>query len=70
MFHDDVVDPPAIAPDPDDNYLIALSLTSQADMLVTGDTELREVDVPGLTILTPREFVGRFVPPPPPDPAS
>jgi putative PIN family toxin of toxin-antitoxin system len=53
-------DPPALpglSPDPDDDYLIALARTAQADYLVSGDSHLLDLADPEPPVLTPRQFL-------------
>ncbi len=46
-----------VSPDPDDNYLYALSLTSAAT-LVSGDPHLLELGKAGpVRVFSPREFI-------------
>jgi putative PIN family toxin of toxin-antitoxin system len=46
-----------VSPDPDDNYLYALSLASAAD-LVSGDPHLLELEKSGpVRVFSPREFI-------------
>lgn len=55
-----VDDPPAqpgLTADPDDDYLIALALTAQADYLVSGDRHLLDLTDPVPPVLTPRQFL-------------
>ena len=58
-------------PDPDDAYLMALAREYRADYLVTGDHGLlgmsdlfasATLDLPGLVVLTPRDFVRQIEP--------
>ena len=47
-----------IATHPEDDFIIATALSGNADFLVTGDRQLRQLDnVNGVGIVTPREFV-------------
>lgn len=57
--------------DPDDTYLMALAKEYRADYLVTGDRGLlgmsgllasTTLDLPGLAVLTPRDFVRQALP--------
>jgi putative PIN family toxin of toxin-antitoxin system len=48
---------PALTADPDDDYLVALARTAQADYLVSGDHHLLELVDPEPPVLTPREFL-------------
>ncbi|MDQ3640865.1 MAG: putative toxin-antitoxin system toxin component, PIN family [Actinomycetota bacterium] len=53
-------DPPArtgLAPDPGDDYLVALADAAEATHLVTGDQALLTVRGLGYTVSTPRHFV-------------
>jgi uncharacterized protein len=61
-----VVDPeephPAVCRDPDDDYLIALAGSSQADAIVTGDRDLLTIapaDL-GIEVISPRQLVDRL----------
>jgi len=45
---------PAVSPDPDDDYLIALAHVSRADALVSGDPDLTQLLLDDLLVLTPR----------------
>ncbi len=54
---DDLADPPTVSPDRDDDYLIALARAAGADALVTGDTDLIELDLPDVPALTPRQLL-------------
>ena len=53
----DPPDPPNISPDPDDDYLIALARTAEADYLVSGDRHLLDLTDPAPPVLTPRQFL-------------
>ena len=46
--------------DPDDDYLVALSQTSAADVLVSGDRDLLDLEIAGVEVLTPHAFVERL----------
>ena len=53
-------DPPAqsgLSPDPDDDYLIALTRAARADYLVSGDRHLLDLADPEPPVLTPRRFL-------------
>lgn len=53
-------DPTAIDPvtrDPDDDYLFALARDSHADMIVSGDADLTDLDDAPTRVLTPRDFL-------------
>lgn len=54
-MHTDII--AEVSPDPDDNYLYALSLASTAD-LVSGDPHLLELGrARPVRVLSPREFM-------------
>lgn len=47
-----------VAPDPDDDHVLAAALSSQAKYLVTGDQALRSIgSYNDLVLVTPREFL-------------
>ncbi len=53
---------PVIAEDPDDDVLLACALEGQADFIISGDSHLKALGrYRGVKILTPREFVARFL---------
>ncbi len=56
---DEVPDPEVIAVtrDPTDDYLVALASSAGADVLVSGDSDLRDLDHPPVRIRSPREFL-------------
>ena len=54
---DDPPDPPAVSPDRGDDYLIALARAARADLIVSGDTHLTQLDDPTPPVLTPRQFL-------------
>lgn len=56
----DPEDPPAVTPDPDDDYLIALAEAGRADALVSGDSHLTDLDRPPVAVMRPREFLDRL----------
>lgn len=57
----DPVDPPRVVPDdPNDDYLVALGVASNADALVTRDRHFAKVRVARLPILAPRELIRRL----------
>lgn len=47
-------------PDPKDDYLVALARAAGADVLVSGDRHLTELEDPRPPVLTPREFLDRL----------
>lgn len=53
----DPVEVPAVTPDPDDDYLIALAEAAEADVLVSGDSHLADLDAPPVAVMRPREFL-------------
>jgi putative PIN family toxin of toxin-antitoxin system len=53
---DDPPDVPAICRDRDDDYLFALAATN-AQVLVSGDRDIREAEHPPVRVLTPRGFL-------------
>jgi putative PIN family toxin of toxin-antitoxin system len=56
LFEDPKPSGEALCDDPDDEYLITLSRTTQVDALVSGDSHLLELaDL--IPVLTPREFL-------------
>ena len=53
-------DPPAesgLTPDPDDDYLVGLARSAEADYLVSGDRHLLDLIDPRPTVLSPRAFL-------------
>jgi uncharacterized protein len=53
-------DPTTIAPvtrDPDDDYLFALARDAHIDVIVSGDTDLTDLDEPPTRVLSPRDFL-------------
>jgi len=46
-----------VSPDPDDDYLIALARSTRADALVSGDSDLTDLELDDLRVLTPRQLV-------------
>lgn len=59
-WHGDPVDPPSLCRDPDDDYLLALAVASQAEALVSGDQDLHALDYPGVDVITPRAMFDRL----------
>ena len=49
--------PPQICRDPSDDYLFALAVSSGATVIVSGDQDLRTVDEPPVSVLSPRAFL-------------
>ena len=58
----DPPDPPGESRDPGDDYLIALARTCRAHVLVSGDADVLELDLPNLRIASPRAFLGLLPP--------
>jgi predicted nucleic acid-binding protein len=58
----DPADPPRVCRDPDDDYLVALSVAAGASALVSGDNDLLAVDRDraGVEVLTPRQLIDRL----------
>ncbi|GIU93189.1 MAG: PIN domain-containing protein [Acidimicrobiia bacterium] len=55
-----VDDPPAEVghtPDPDDDYLVTLARTVRANVLVSGDADLVDLEDPVPPVLTPRQLI-------------
>lgn len=48
---------PAMTPDPDDDYLVALAVAAGADAIVSGDAHLTELENPPTPVVKPREFI-------------
>lgn len=57
---EDPEDPEPLCPDPDDDYLLALAKESEADFLISGDPDLKDLENPVPPVLTPRQFRDRF----------
>ena len=58
-----VADPPVVhgvCPDPGDDYLVALALSTRADALVTGDRALLSADLKGAVTLSPAELLAEL----------
>jgi putative PIN family toxin of toxin-antitoxin system len=58
--HPDPVDPPRISRDPNDDYLVALALASDAEAIVSGDRDLTRLRNSPVEVMTARQFVDRF----------
>lgn len=56
----DPSDVPAVTADPKDDYLVALYRDCDADLLVSGDPDLVDLDVGDVAVLTPRELLDRL----------
>lgn len=57
----DPVEIPALTSDPDDDYLVALATREHAEVLVSGDQDLRGLADPGFVVLSPAEALARFL---------
>jgi putative PIN family toxin of toxin-antitoxin system len=57
LLFDDPEDPPAVTPDPDDDYLVALAEAGDADVIVSGDSHLTDLADAPVAVLRPREFL-------------
>ena len=57
---DDPLEPEALSEDPGDDYLIALALAAEANVLVSGDKHLTGLTLESLPVLSPREFLERL----------
>jgi uncharacterized protein len=51
---------PAVTPDPDDDYLVAVAVAGGADAIVSGDAHLTELEDRPTPVVTPRGFVDRL----------
>lgn len=62
---DDPPAQPALSPDPDDDYLVLVTLAraSNADYLISGDRRLTSLADPNPPVLPPRQFVDRLTDP-------
>lgn len=50
----------AASRDPDDDYLLALAFAATADLVVSGDADLLELDQPQTPVISPRQLLGRL----------
>lgn len=57
---DPVDPPPSGVRDPDDDYLVALMRTTQADFLVSLDRDLLDAQLKDIAAIDPAVFVGRL----------
>ena len=57
LAFDDPGDPPRVAADPDDDYLLALARAAGAELLVSGDKHLTDLADPPVRVLTPRSLL-------------
>lgn len=60
VLSDPMVERP-VTPDPDDDYLVALAAAGDADCLVSGDRHLTDLTTLKPPVLTPRQFVDRYL---------
>jgi uncharacterized protein len=60
---DDPAHPPPLSRDPGDDYLIALALHANTDVLISGDRDLTDLVDPPVRILTPRDLLDELTPP-------
>ena len=56
----DPTDLPAVTGDPKDDYLVALYRDCNADLLVSGDSDLRDLAEDDVTVVTPRILLDRL----------
>ena len=56
----DPTDVPSVTGDPKDDYLVALHRSCQADLLVSGDSDLLELVAPDVLVLTPGDLLERL----------
>lgn len=56
----DPEDVPVATRDPDDDYLLALAVAANADLVVSGDDDLSAIDKPPVEVIKPREFLDRL----------
>jgi uncharacterized protein len=60
LLVNDPTDIPTVSRDLDDDYLVALATREEAAFIVSGDRDLLELDVPGITLLRPGEALARL----------
>jgi putative PIN family toxin of toxin-antitoxin system len=53
---------PGVTPDPGDDYLVALSRSASADVLVSGDAHLVLLEEAEPPVVSPRDFLERLAP--------
>jgi uncharacterized protein len=56
----DPADVPAMTGDPKDDYLVALYLDCGADLLVSGDSDLLDLQAEDVDVLTPGDLLARL----------
>lgn len=59
-WHADIVEPPAVTRDPQDDYLVSLALGANAEAITSGDDDLHATENLGVAVLTPRELLTRL----------
>lgn len=57
---DDPADVLAVTGDPKDDYLVALYRDCDADLLISGDSDLVDFDADDVTVVTPRALLDRL----------
>lgn len=57
---DDPAEVPPVTGDAKDDYLVALHRSAKADLLVSGDPDLTELQAADVSVLTPGELLGRL----------
>lgn len=58
---EDPADVTAVTRDPNDDYLFALALLADADVVVSGDNDLTQVTTTPVRVMTPRAFLETLV---------
>lgn len=58
-LHGDPPAAPGLTRDPEDDYLVALALASEADCIVSGDADLLELQALDMPVMSPRAFLER-----------
>lgn len=56
----DPAEVPPVTGDPKDDYLVALHRNAGAEVLVSGDSDLLELDADDVTVVTPGELLDRL----------
>lgn len=56
----DPIEVPPVTGDPKDDYLVAHYRNADADLLVSGDSDLLELDADDVTVVTPGELLQRL----------
>jgi putative PIN family toxin of toxin-antitoxin system len=67
VVHSEVCDPPSlplpVCEDPSDDKFLSVAIETRARIIVSGDKHLLKVSgYQGVSVLTPRQFVVRFLP--------